>query len=353
LRVSSLTLLFAISALPCERLAYAQSDADKENAQGLYKAGNDARDAGDMKMAAAKYKVAYALVQTPVIAVALGRAEMATGELIEARQTFLGVDRLPTKPHESALTTTARRDAATLAGQLEPRIPTVTLKITRPAGAPAPVVTMDGVAIPELALDTPRKVNPGPHTVVATNGTEKTEVPFSLSEGETREVPVGYPVSQAPVPVPVAVVAPVPLAPPVLVPPPLPPPAPPPPALPPPPPSSGPSHALAYTSLAVGGAGVVVTAVFGILALGDKSKLDGACGSDKSNCPSSDVSALSRDSLVSDVGLGFAIAGVGLGTVLLIVQRGGPSSDAPAAKPSAMEWTPWIGLGSLGMKGGF
>ncbi len=346
LRGGGMGLVLAACALSLAPPARAQSDADRENAQALYKAGNDARDAGDMKEAAAKYKVAYALVQTPVIAVALGKAQLATGLLIEARQTLLSVDRIPVKLNESALTTAARGEASALAPQIEPRIPAVLLKIARPAGAPAPAVTIDGLAIPEAALDVPRKLDPGPHVAMATNAGQTTEVPFTLVEGESKDLPVAYPAGRgsAPVPVPAAT----PTAPAVVAPPwPSAPPTSPLPAA----SSGGSSHTAAWVSLGVGGTGVAVTAIFGALALGDKSTLSTACGSNKSDCPAtsqSDISSLHTNALVSDVGLGVAIAGVGLGGVLLLVQRGGGSP-----RTGAVELRPLLGVGKLGMTGSF
>jgi hypothetical protein len=333
-----------LGVLAIAPLAHGQSAEDKENAQSLYKAANDARDAGDLKGAEAKYKVAYALVQTPVLALALGKSELAIGHLIEGRQVLLGVDQLPLKPNESALTTTARTEAASLAASVEPRIPNVLLKIARPAGAAAPAVTVDGIAIPEVALDVPRKVNPGDHVVVATVGAVSTEVKFDVAESSTKEVPVEYPAAAAPVAVPV-VVAPV-VAPPVAPPPPPPPP--------PPPESSHASRAPGIAILSIGVVGVGVATAFGILALGNQSSLNGECAQGKTSCPPSaqgDINSLHTNALISDVALGVGIAGVGVGALLLILRRS--DSSPPAARPAAMRVQPVLSFGSLGLKGTF
>ena len=281
-----------------------------------------------MKTAAAKYKVAYALVQTPVIALQLGKAEVAIGQLIEGRQTLLGVARLPVKPHETALTTNARTEASALAVQVEPRIASVTLKINRPAGAPAPAVAIDGVAIPELALDTPRRVDPGHHVLVVTGGSTTREVPFDIAERETREVPVPYVGGALPVLVQGSTPA----------------------------QSSSndgsSSHTGAYVAFGVGAAGVVATAVFGVLALSDQSTLKGECGAMGTNCPASarsKVSSLSTDSLISDVGLGVAVVGAGVGVIPPIVQHGG---DKPRGT-TGLHVEPWLGPGAGGLRGSF
>jgi hypothetical protein len=336
--------LILVSLLALSPAARAQTDAaQRENAQALYKAGNDARDAGDMKTAAAKYKIAYTLVQTPVIAVALGKAQAAIGQLIEGRQTLIGVASIPIKPHESTLTTNARADAVLLAAQIEPRIPTLTLELTTPRGAPAPTVTVDGVSIPEVALSAPWKVDPGPHTVVVTVQEAKTETQVSVEEAEAREVPLDYPVpfGVPPPDGPIAAPTPQPTVPvgiPVAT------------------PGRKPSRVPAYVALGVGGAGVIVTAVAGAIALHDKSALDSACKPLLTDCPGSsqsDIDGLHTSSIVSDVGLGVAIAGLGVGGALLLFRHG--SSDATPApdRATGVQLDPWVGLGALGITGKF
>jgi hypothetical protein len=339
MRRASVILLLAarlVTALP----AAAQSDAvARENAIALYKAGNDARDAGDMKTAAAKYADAYTLVQTPVIALALGRAERALGKLIEARQTWLGVRNIPVKPHESTLSSSAREESAGLAAEVEPRIPTVTLRIAIPDGAPPPSVTLDGIAIPIVALNAPWKTDPGSHRAVVATEAGTSEAVFNLAEGEGREVPVDYP---GPTAAPTA-----------------PPPRPePPPALltvaPATLPPHAPSRLPAYVAFGVGGAGVVVTSVFGVLALHDRSALNQACMAGKTDCPAhaqSDIDLLHRNAIASDVGLGFAVAGLGAGVALLLFRPRALRSNRSEVGTLRIE--PAFGFGAAGIAARF
>jgi hypothetical protein len=100
----------------------------------------------------------------------------------------------------------------------------------------------------------------------------------------------------------------------------------------------------------VGGVGVVVTTVFGLLALGNKSSLDAACGSDKTSCPASsqsDISSLHTNSIVSDVGLGVGIVGVGVGVILLLLHKGTP---APSDKAAVVRFEPRPSLGGSGLR---
>jgi hypothetical protein len=75
--------------------------------------------------------------------------------------------------------------------------------------------------------------------------------------------------------------------------------------------------AIAF-GFAVAGAGVGAT--FGAIALGDRSHLDRVCNNKA--CPSSaqsDISALSRDALVANIGFGVAIAAAAAGVTLWLV----------------------------------
>jgi len=332
------TLLLLLAMLALAPPAHAQSDEDRETAQVLFKQGNEARAAGDVSGAAAKYKVAYALVQTPVIGLAYGKAELDLGQLVEARQTFLSIGRIPALPNESPRAAAARAEVATLAAQLEPRIATVTLKLQASPGSPRPAVTIDGVALPDVALEAPRRLNPGDHVAVATVAGVKSETKFHLEPGESREVGVEVPDAPASAdagpgpalvgPAPVVVQS--------------------------SPASPRPSRVPAYIALGVGGAGVVVTAAFGALALGNKSTLNGDCTAGHSTCPGSaqsEINSFRTNAIVSDIGLGIGVVGVGVGGLLLLTNRG--ESGAPSPTSGAAHVTPWIGLGSAGVRGSF
>jgi hypothetical protein len=105
----------------------------------------------------------------------------------------------------------------------------------------------------------------------------------------------------------------------------------------------------AIASFIVGGVGVTVGTIFGLLALSTKSTLDGECGPTKKTCSSSsDVSALSTNSWVSNVGFGVGIVGAALGTYFLVAHHGGEATGSTSPRVS-----PWIGLGSAGIGGTF
>ncbi len=77
-----------------------------------------------------------------------------------------------------------------------------------------------------------------------------------------------------------------------------------------------------WTAFGVGAAGVVTGSVFGILAIKQESKLSGLCPV-KPNCLHSDeMDRLDDYALVSTIGFGVGIVGLGVGTGLWFVDRG-------------------------------
>jgi hypothetical protein len=94
-----------------------------------------------------------------------------------------------------------------------------------------------------------------------------------------------------------------------------------------------------------------VGAIFGGLALGTKSKLDGACPS--KSCPStsqSDIDSLSTQAWVSNIGLGLGIVGAVVGIVMIATSHGGSEKQATTA---GAHLSPWVGPGTAGLGGTF
>lgn len=111
-------------------------------------------------------------------------------------------------------------------------------------------------------------------------------------------------------------------------------------------PSSGSDGGLvagAIGGYAVAGAGAVLMAIFGSLALTEDAALREGCGATAS-CTPAQVANADTFALVSDIGLGVAIAGAVAGTVLLVLglsSSGGSSERASVA--------PWLGPNGGGL----
>jgi hypothetical protein len=102
----------------------------------------------------------------------------------------------------------------------------------------------------------------------------------------------------------------------------------PPPAEPPPPPAPAPipqgaSPTLSYALLGAGGVSLVVGAIFGVLALSDKSSFDSNPSYDKSD-------SLRDKTLVADVGLGLGVILAGTGTAFLLLSNSSSNASAIA-----------------------
>jgi tetratricopeptide (TPR) repeat protein len=91
----------------------------------------------------------------------------------------------------------------------------------------------------------------------------------------------------------------------------------------------------AIASYAVAGAGLVVMSIFGGLALSEDSALRSGCGATAS-CTPEQVANADTFALVSDIGMGVAIAGAATGTVLLILGLGSSGSSDQAVV------APWV-----------
>jgi tetratricopeptide (TPR) repeat protein len=95
-------------------------------------------------------------------------------------------------------------------------------------------------------------------------------------------------------------------------------------------PASGPNRTPAFIAFGVGGAAAIGAVVTGLIAKGKYDDADNQC---KPSCPQNTVDSIKSTALISDVLSGVAVAGVGVGVVLLLTS--GTSHDAArGSKPS-------------------
>ncbi|MBX3207454.1 MAG: hypothetical protein KF764_20570 [Labilithrix sp.] len=146
------------------------------------------REKGDLEAALARLASAYDLVPTPVTGFELGKTHMMLGHVLQAHELFKKVVRMPSSMEESTRSETSRDEAARLAKELEPRIPSLRLKVTLPPGASA-VVKVDDEEIALTGAETTRAVDPGPHEIVAKAGDGPEEkVHVDVVETEIKDV---------------------------------------------------------------------------------------------------------------------------------------------------------------------
>ena len=175
------------------------SAAEKETARRLMDQGKVALAHREWDAAIAAYTKAADLVHVPTTELALARAHLAAGHLVEARDAALDATRLPEKQGEPASQVSARSTAHEMEQQLKARIPSVLVKIVHPQDA---TLVLDGRKIALALIETPLAVNPGHHELVARlpSGTELKQA-FEASEGQVANVDLELPV-EAPVQTP-------------------------------------------------------------------------------------------------------------------------------------------------------
>jgi hypothetical protein len=322
-----LSSLVATSAVLVPSLARADesSAVDAETALQLFKDGKSLREKGELRASLEKFRAAYALVETPLTALELGRTYVALGQLIEAREALLAVARMPPRKNESTKSIEARGESERLAAELRPRLASVTLRAQPQGASETPVrVTVDGLLVPTPTLGNPRLVNPGKHLVALEAGSEVVRTEIELREGESRELDLVLP-AQAESP----------QAPPIV---PSPKPSPPPVAA--PAPARPATHDTARNATMVAGFGtaavsVAVGSLTGILTLSRAGSLKDACTPD-GRCPStsqSDLDAASTLGTVSSVMFGVAVVGLAVGTATYFLWKPSPSAVASGSRP--------------------
>ena len=221
------------------------------------------------------------------------------------------------------------------------RIAGVTINVT---GCDNPKVTLDDAPVSSAALGVKRNADPGNHVVKATaDGCSPAEQRFTLADAGTQTVNLKLEKSSTAPPVVAPVTTPgttEPTKPDTTHPPPV---------------SADTSgkggssnKTFALVAFGVGGAGLVLGAVGGIMALGKKSDLEKACPN--GTCPQggdaqSKIDSYHTAGTLSTVG--FIIAGVGAaaGVVLLVT--------APKEGSQSAWVSPYVGPGTLGATGRF
>lgn len=124
-------VLAVLVCAAAHRTARAQTPpGDVSRARELFVEASDLRDQGDLPKALEKFKAAHALADNPITAFELARTYAALGRLVEARDAYASIARLPLQADETERATQARLDGAKAAedlrAQLRPAERTIT-----------------------------------------------------------------------------------------------------------------------------------------------------------------------------------------------------------------------------------
>jgi len=293
----------APKATPKPKLTKKQRE---EEAAKLFTDGKTKFTAGDFQGAYEAFKAADELIPDPPVpkfrmAEALDKAGDVDGA-IKAYENFLAAKPRPVEDKD-------RIDAATARIAALKNAPAEVKLVLSPAEAVTAVISLDGAP-----ASNPVKVPPGKHTITAVaDGFVEGKVEVEVQRGEKKEVTLAL--------TPKPVVAPPPVEPPPVTPvPEKPKPA--------PAPTSTSSVIPAIVTLSLAGAGVVVGAVFGGLALKSKGEFD-------DNPTQDNFDATERNALIADMSFGVALTFGVTGVVLLLTDSGGSSEPADKDKKAA------------------
>jgi hypothetical protein len=342
LRRASSPLLVALflGALLVPNLSHADpSDADKAQARELVGEGLKALRASDFEGAFRAFSGADKLYHAPTTLLGLARAHVGLRHLVAAQEAYNKLIREPLAPNAPEIFVKAVEDANKELAALTPRIPFVLIQVK---ASREPEVTIDGEKISSGAIGFKRQVDPGKHVIKASapgylpataevttveNNTTPVPVTLTLTPGGPPAVASGAPATSAPLAASGAPAASTPLPPPEL------------------PPDSS-RRTYAYIGWGVGGAGLVLGAITGLLAVGKKSDLDAVCQG--GHCPpdsSSTHDSYKTMGLLSTIGFATMVVGGGVGTVLFFT--------APTTPQTGVSVRPSVGLGSVGFQGAF
>jgi hypothetical protein len=310
-----------------------------QQAQASYDSGNFAESEKYWAAAAKLYSAA------PTLTLGLARTQTKLGKFVAAQESYNRILRewstvaSPPPAFKDALEAAKNEVAA-----VSTRIASVIVNVE---GSASPTVTIDGQPVPAAALGLKRPVDPGTHTVkVSAEGAKPVEQTFKVAEGGTAETTLKLEsltpaASSPPPPVQASVAAAKPTTP-----------APTAAAETTPPSKEAPvqtrSKTLPLIAFGVGGAGLVLGAVTGGLALSKRSTLKNHCVSGA--CPADQQSNVdSYNGMATLSTVGFIVAGAGgiAGVVLLVAA---PKATTAAAGPGLQ---PYVGLASAGVTGRF
>jgi hypothetical protein len=348
----------------------AQTDEERAGARAAATEGAAAMSQQRWADAVDLFTRAESLVHAPPHLLYLGRAYLKLGKLVKARETFQKLTRESLAATAPKVFVSAQAEGATELAALEARVPT--LKISLKGAPPNVVVTMDGVKVSPALVGVPLPVDPGEHKLQATAaGFSSGVVTITLKEGargavelelkqsaEPAAPPVAPPVTApvAPAPQPQGV-TPKPSEPAQAVPDPAPAAAQPQPKdSAPQPGKSSTLRTVSYVTMGAGLAGLVVGGVFAAKSHDKRVQGDDLCPggtcktTDKDKLDSLDSEATSAGQLATT---GFAVGGAALaaGVVLFFVSGSKPAPARAAHHAPAV--TPWLGLGSAGLRGSF
>lgn len=175
---------FVVGATP----ARADEAANTATARALGIEGVTLADAGKCREAIDKLERAEQLHHAPTTAGRLGECEIEVGRLVAGTERLQRVVREPLAANAHPAFAAAAQRAEQVLERTLPRIPSVKILVSAPAGV-AYELTVDGEPAPAAIVDTKRAIDPGSHeVVVSAPGYFTSRAAVVLEEGQSKVV---------------------------------------------------------------------------------------------------------------------------------------------------------------------
>ena len=331
-------MLLAVLSPAMATRASAQTDEPRAAARVAATEGLHALQQGRYKDAVELCTRAESLMHAPTHLLLIARAQAKLGNLVEAQEAYIKIERDHLAPNAPRAFTDAQAAATEEEEALAPRVPTLKVDVAGADGKDVDV-TLDGVSLPAALIGMAGPINPGSHTLRAKSSNAVSEpVTVTITEGAKQTATLTLTPLAATAAEPAETSAAATLSP------------------------SDDSRATAsrsglraggWLAMGLGGAGVTVGTVFVVKNHQDRNDANALCGSQ--GCPASrraDVVSFddgaNSSATIAWVSYGVGAAGLITGTALLLLSHGGP-----AATLRTGQVIPWVGMRSLGLRVAF
>jgi hypothetical protein len=291
-----------------------ETEQTRATARRLAAEGSEAFERRELERALELFERASSLVQAPTIALMHARTLAERGRLAAAAERYEAAQRIDASDSDNAAFRQAAESAKRELELLEPRIPSLRVKLLG-SEANGAEVSLDGRKLTPEEAQQAHRVDPGSHhiEVKTTAGTSSARV-VTLTEGAREELVFSLePVVRVPVVAPTAA------------------------------PTRAPAVDERRDSRMVGwvtlGSGVALAgagAVFGVLALGHKSDLDAVCDP---GCPreyEDDLDAYRLQRNLSYLGFALGASGAAVGAYFLVRSAPGEPTTAINVSPTSL-----------------
>jgi hypothetical protein len=308
-RAGAAVLIAAFALGPALPLAAEPDATQRETARTLMWSGDKLFEKGSHAEALQAYRAADAIMNVPTTGLAVARAHEALGQLVEARERALRVERSQPTPEESPILSEARKAAAKLASSLAERIPKIIVTVEGVAPGDAYEVTIDDASVPPADAASGWPVNPNAHTVVVrAKGYADETRNLTVEERASSNVRITLRSSREPSS------------------------------------SAGAGWVLVYSGFSIGGAALTVGGITGGVSIAETDALLERCGGPR--CDESAADDLSSATTLANVSNGaFVVGGVGLvlgivGVVLVATDTNKPANAfIPKASARGLSWS--------------